>query len=158
VILSRAGEYGVQIALHLAEQHRDGYVPVRELARQCGIPFYFLGKICHRLTRHGILVSYKGPNGGVALARPSREVTVLQVVEAMEGLEGFERCVLGLDLCDDAYPCPLHTPWRAIKERILHMLSTKNLADLARDMAAGKSMLNPSDQQVPALDPVGRSD
>jgi Rrf2 family protein len=116
-------------------------VPVRELAEQCRIPVHFLGKICHRLTRGGILASYKGPNGGVALARPAEEIRLLQVVEAMDGLDGFGRCVLGLDACDDTLPCPLHATWCVIKLRMLDMLSGATLSDLALQLADGKAIL-----------------
>ncbi len=114
MFLSRPSEYGIQIVLHLARNIPDGFVPVRTLAEDCGIPFYFLGKICHRLTRGGILDSYKGPNGGVTLARPADEITLLQVVEALDGLDGFDGCLLGLAICDNDHPCPFQVQWKVI--------------------------------------------
>jgi Rrf2 family protein len=150
MILSRAGEYGVQIALYLAAERPRGYVPVRELSRRCGIPFFFLGKICHRLSRGGILLSYKGPNGGVALARRPEEITLLEVIQALDGLEGFSRCVLGLEFCDSGAPCPVHDTWSRVKDRILEMLSGKNLGQLAEELGAGKTTL----RQVWAADAV----
>lgn len=141
MILSRTGEYGLQVALELAIREDNSYLPVRTLAERCGIPFHFLGKICHRLTRNGILVSYKGPNGGVALARDADEILLLQIVEALDGLEGFDRCVLGLDACNDEIPCPLHHSWKGIKDRIHKMLSAKTLRQLARELNTGKTRL-----------------
>ncbi len=141
MILSRAGEYGIQIALQLAIGDHDGYLPVRTLAEQTGIPFHFLGKICNRLTHSGILGSYKGPNGGVALSRRPEEIKLIQIVEALDGLEGFDRCVLGLDACDDEIPCPLHHSWRGIKTRILAMFSAKTLSELAEELSTGKTRM-----------------
>ena len=141
MILSRSGEYGLQIVLHLAAEGQTGYVTVRELAGQLGIPFHFLGKICQRLTRQGVLVSYKGPNGGVAMAIAPDRITLLEVVKAIDGLAGWDRCVLGLDRCTGELPCPLHKPWRALKERILGMLSSKTVAQLARELSLGKTTL-----------------
>ncbi len=141
MILSKPGEYGIRIALHLALRERDGesgFQPVRELSRECGIPFHFLGKICYRLTTNGLLVSNKGPRGGVALARPAEEIVAIDVVRAVDGLAGFTRCVLGLDLCDDASPCPMHHRWQAIKHEILEMFKQKSLAEMAAELASGK--------------------
>ena len=141
MILSRTGEYGVQIALHLALRGNPGYVPVRTLAESSDIPFHFLGKICHRLTRAGILASYKGPNGGVSLARPASEITLFDVVRALDGAEVFERCVLGLSRCNDAAPCPLHHTWVGVRQRILQTISQATLSELATELAEGKAIL-----------------
>jgi Rrf2 family protein len=141
LILSKPAEYGIQIALHLALQERRGETglqPVHELSRECGIPFHFLGKICYRLTRNGILVSNKGPRGGVALARPAAEIVAIDVLEALDGLDGFTRCVLGLDMCDDNAPCPMHHRWQAVKVQILEMFEQKSLAEMAVELASGK--------------------
>lgn len=141
MILSKPGEYGIQIALHLALRERrgeTGYQPVRELSRECGIPFHFLGKICYRLTQNNLLISSKGPRGGVALARPAAEIVAIDVVEAVDGLAGFTRCVLGLDLCNDEAPCPMHDRWKAVKEQILELFAQKSLAEMAEELASGK--------------------
>lgn len=141
VILSKAGEYGVRIALQLAvDGAAAGYVPVRELSRRCDVPVYFLGKICHRMTRAGILDSHKGPNGGVTLARAPRSITLLEVVEALDGLEVFKRCFLGLPFCGEE-PCPVHDTWSEIKSGILAMLSTRTLEQVAADVVAGKAVV-----------------
>ena len=141
MILSRAGEYAVQVALHLACERGRKYVPVHELADRSGAPYHFLAKICQRLTQAGILESAKGQNGGVALARPAAEVTLLQVVEALGPLAAFHGCVLGLAECGDASPCPLHDDWGPIKKRIKEMLDGKNLAQFAGDLKTGKVSL-----------------
>jgi Rrf2 family iron-sulfur cluster assembly transcriptional regulator len=141
LILSKPGEYGIQIALHLAlrELRGDGGLqPVRELAQECGIPVHFLGKICYRLTKNGILISHKGPRGGVALARPASEIVAVDVVNAVDGLAGFTHCVLGLDRCDDDAPCPMHDHWKAVKQQILAMFERKSLAELASELDSGK--------------------
>lgn len=141
MLLSRSAEHGIRITLHLAAEGQKGFVPVRHLADRCGVPFYFLGKICHRLTRAGILDSYKGPNGGVALSKPTAEIRVLDIVEALDGLAGFDRCLLGLDFCENEAPCPMHEAWKKIKGEILEMMSAKTLAQLAEELVGGKTYL-----------------
>ena len=142
MILSKACEYGIRVVLLLASQDDlDTYHPVRALAERCGSPQYFLSKICGKLTRDGILTSYKGPNGGVALARPLDEITLMHVVESIDGRDRFGLCVLGLEPCSSTDPCPVHEEWTGIKAAILRMLEDRNLQALVDDLAAGKTTL-----------------
>jgi Rrf2 family protein len=141
-LFKKTSQYALQVVLHLAAQETpDTYVTVRRLAERCGVPYHFLGKICHRLTRAGLLHSYKGPNGGVALARPSAEVTLLEVVDATDGREAFEQCVLGLDPCHADLPCPMHAEWEGIRDRIVEMLSSRTLGELVEELARGETTL-----------------
>lgn len=142
MILSKTAEYGIRIILQLAVEGGDAsYVPARELARRCGIPVHFLGKICHKLTRGGVLSSHKGPGGGVALATPPSQISLLSVIGALDELGPFERCVLGTPFCGDR-PCPLHESWAGIKEQILCMLSDRNVEEIAAEIVEGRASLN----------------
>ena len=95
MLLSRACEYGIQAVLYLAKHHDVPYISVKEIAEKHDISFHFLGKILQTLTQKGLLTSYKGPKGGVSLARSPQELTVLQVVEAIDGVEFLRKCVVG---------------------------------------------------------------
>jgi Rrf2 family protein len=142
MILSKACEYGIRVVLLLATQDGPGvYHPVRTLADRCGSPHYFLSKICGQLARDGILNSHKGPNGGVALARSLTDVTLMHVVESIDGRDRFDKCVLGLEPCSSSMPCPVHDEWVDIKTAMLGMLENRNLQDLADDLATGKTSL-----------------
>lgn len=149
MILSKACEYAIRVVLHLAAEPREGFVPVRELAGKCSIPYHFLSKICGALTQHGVLVSHKGPHGGVMLALPPEEIRLVTVVEAIDGWRDFQRCVLGLEPCGPESPCPLHFEWADIKEAFRRMLSEKTLRDLAEELAEGRTSLK-SNRSVPA--------
>ncbi len=130
MLLSRACEYAIQAVLYLAEHHDAPYVPVKEIAEHNAISPHFLGKIVQTLTQKGLLVSYKGPKGGVRLAKAPEDITVLQVVEAIDGLEFFHRCVIGLPKCGDHNACALHHRWGKIRQEIYDMLSEKSIAQL----------------------------
>jgi Rrf2 family protein len=138
MILTRAGEYAIRVALHLACERERRYVPIHELAERSDAPYHFLAKICQRLTQAGILESCKGPNGGIALVPAPTDVTLLEVVEALGALDGFGGCVLGMMSCGDESPCPLHDQWAQIKQRIQAMLGGKSLAALAEDLSSGR--------------------
>jgi Rrf2 family protein len=141
MLLSRSAQYGVRTALHLASAAPGQYVPVHDLALRCEAPFSFLAKICHRLTRAGILGSQKGPNGGVALSLPPDRLTLFQIVDATGGLESYQQCVLGLDPCDEDHRCPLHEMWAPIKDRMRTMLEQTTLDGLADDLRDGRATL-----------------
>lgn len=141
MVLSRAAEHGIRVALYLAREPGRRF-PVRELAGHSGAPYHFLAKICQRLAQAGVLESFKGPHGGIGLAAPPAATTVLSVVEALDGLDGFRQCVLGLAACNDSSPCPLHGRWAPIKADIQDMFAAKSLADLADDLSAGRVSLD----------------
>lgn len=132
-MFSRACEYAIQALLYLAERPPGVYATVREVAKQRTIPFHFLGKIVQHLTKRGLLISSKGPNGGIALASSADEITLLQVVEAIDGLDLTTQCVIGLPTCLDSNPCPLHIDWRKSRLQIIRMLARKTLRQLVTE-------------------------
>lgn len=130
--LSKACAYGLRAVLYVAA-HRGGrdYVPIREIADELGLSFHFLTKILQQLSERGLMISYRGPRGGVALARHPARITLLQVVEAIDGAELFSSCVLGLARCGERRPCPLHKAWvgeRTTLRRIFERATVDSLA------------------------------
>jgi Rrf2 family protein len=133
MLLSRACEYAIRAVLYLAK-HQDGaYVSVKEIAEQTDVSFHFLGKILQTLTQKGLLISYKGPKGGIQLAKSPDEITVFQVVEAIDGLNVLKQCVLGLPNCGEGKPCALHDQWGPIRAEIADMFQGKSIAQLLND-------------------------
>ncbi|HEX9764839.1 MAG TPA: Rrf2 family transcriptional regulator [Candidatus Acidoferrales bacterium] len=132
MLYSRPCEYAIRATTYLARQAQSRLVPVGEIARAEGIPVPFLSRILYQLARAGVLYSRKGPGGGFQLARPARETVLREVVAAIDGLDGLQRCVLGLNQCSDDAPCPLHEMWKGVRGRMTAYLDRVSLADLAR--------------------------
>jgi len=132
VLYSRPCEYAIRATTYLARQPQSRLVPVGEIARAEGIPIPFLSRILYQLARAGLLYSRRGPGGGFQLARPAREMALREVVAVIDGLDGFQRCVLGLNQCSDDAPCPLHDMWKGLRGRLTAYLDRVSLADLAR--------------------------
>ncbi|OGG56343.1 MAG: hypothetical protein A3F84_22200 [Candidatus Handelsmanbacteria bacterium RIFCSPLOWO2_12_FULL_64_10] len=135
MLLSRACTYGVRAVLFLATRTDTHPVLVKDIARRLGIPFHFLGKIVQEMVKAGVLVSYKGRNGGVALARPTNQIKVREVVEAIDGPDLLKGCVLGLPECSGDHPCPLHDGWSGIREEIETMLGDRSVAEMMNGLA-----------------------
>jgi Rrf2 family protein len=131
-ILSRPAHYSIQASLYIASRAKGRpFVPVKEISAQLGISFYFLAKIIQALVKAGIFSSYKGPHGGVSLAKPAGEITLMDLVSAIEGEDCFDDCLLGLPGCGEEKPCPLHDSWDSIRGTLKAMFRTTTLADLA---------------------------
>jgi Rrf2 family protein len=132
MILSRACEYGVQALIYLHSRADGEYVSVPVIARAQKISPSFLSKIVRQLVTNKLLDSMKGPGGGVRLSRPADRIQLLDIVRAIDGLEGFERCVIGEPHCSDRRPCPVHSFWLPIRQSIHKMFSEHSLSDLSQ--------------------------
>jgi Rrf2 family protein len=117
----------------------DRKVGLKEIADNQDIPAHFLSKILQILVKYKLLVSVKGPNGGFGLYRKPEDITLLEVVSAIDGLDIFDRCGIGLKQCDDAHPCPIHNKFKFLRESIRNTLMKETLADLIFTVEEGKS-------------------
>ncbi|NOZ74737.1 MAG: Rrf2 family transcriptional regulator [FCB group bacterium] len=131
MIFSKACIHGLVAVMSVASKSPDRpYIPIGELSRELHISFHFLTKVLQILTRKAILKSYRGPNGGIALARPSRDIHLIEVVEAIDGKGLFETCILGLSGCGTETPCPLHDHWAQVRELLQQSLEEITLASI----------------------------
>lgn len=134
MIFSRASEYAIRAMLYVAAFSQDGPVTVRKIAKGINIPSPTLAKVVQSLARKGLLTSYKGPGGGVVLGRPAAEVTLLEVVEVIEGDSINKECVMGVPGCSEQTThCPLHDRWGAIRGDIVAMLGERSVAEFAAE-------------------------
>ncbi|MBM2840993.1 MAG: transcriptional regulator, BadM/Rrf2 family [Bacteroidetes bacterium] len=134
IIFSRRCEYALQAVLYLALKEGGEKTSIKELTHHIQIPSPFLAKILQDLTHTGLLKSGKGPHGGFALAKPAREITMFQIVEAMDGTAFTNGCVLGFTECSTTTPCAMHDEWSGIRDRIADALKKKDLAVMAKQM------------------------
>ena len=130
--------------MYLAQEGGDEYISAKEIGRHLDISAHFLTKIMQQLTAAGLVKSYRGPNGGLALARSASSISVRDIYIALEGDGLFTECVLGLPGCGNRKPCPFHDRWAGARERINRMMSEQTLADLGKDLREGVYRLRPS--------------
>jgi len=136
MLLSKSCEYGIRASLYLASRQEEGYVSIGEISNELDISFPFLTKIFQKLTQAGLMTSYRGPNGGIALARSAGQITLLDIVLAIDGSALFTECVLGLPGCGNQKPCPLHNQWAKERTRLEAMFTNTTLADVSEDIAS----------------------
>lgn len=134
-ILSTRCIYALRAVMYTAlETRARPYVSIRGMAEDLDMPFHFLTKVLQDLTRHGILTSSRGAAGGVAFARRPEDLSLLAIVEIIEGPELFTRCLLGLEGCGDRKPCPLHRAWAPERKRLKALFARTRLSDITRGL------------------------
>lgn len=142
-LLSRACEYGLRACLYLSSSSRDGYVSIREISEKLDISAAFLTKVLQQLTAAGIMASSRGPAGGVAFTRPLSQITLKDIVVAIDGGQMFTECVLGLPGCGEQKPCPFHARWAVERERLEKIFRQTSLDDMAGTMETFDTRLRP---------------
>lgn len=131
MILSKSCVYGLRASVYLASKKEDHFITIKKLSDDLNISFHFLTKVLQQLTKDEILESYKGPNGGVKLAKPAHSVTFLDVVISIDGKYMLSDCLLALPACGELNPCPLHDEWHQLKENLRSMMANITLEDLS---------------------------
>ncbi len=134
-LLSKACIYGIRASIFIAiEDGENKFIPISKIAKELYLSSHFLTKILQELTKKEIFESYKGPNGGVKLVKPAKDVSLMEIVEAIDGKNLFEECALGLEGCGHYYPCPLHYSWVEHRESIKKLFNDENLYTLAESV------------------------
>jgi len=134
--LARRGDYAVRAVLELARHHGQNRRKAREISAVTEVPPQYLPQILASLVRSGFLVATAGPVGGYELARPPGQITLLQVVEAIEGPFRSDVCVLRGGPCDWDRVCPVHIPWTAAERAFREQLASWTFEELAAADAA----------------------
>lgn len=131
-MFSKACEYGIRAVLYIASQSlKERRVKIGDIVQQTGSPEAFTGKILGLLSRHGLVDSYTGPGGGFEIKKEKiRQITIEQIVRAIDGNEFFEGCALGLSHCDEKNPCPMHHSVVKIRENMFYVLQHTSIYDL----------------------------
>jgi Rrf2 family transcriptional regulator, iron-sulfur cluster assembly transcription factor len=142
-MFSTSCHYGLQAMIYIALKSSDEKnVDLTQIAGELDIPKHFLSKILQQLVKSKLLHSMKGPTGGFRLSRPSNQITLVQVINAIDGLDIFNKCGIGFKACDDAHPCPIHHEYKVVRNRIQHLFETKTLMELTVDIESGDSIIS----------------
>lgn len=131
MLFSPPCEYAIRALTYLAGQESGKPTSVAIIASNAGVPSQFLSKILLTLKKSGILKATKGPGGGYYLSLPPTQITLGDIANAIDKpSENGERCVLGLDLCRDDHPCPLHNEWKLFKAEVDTKINNLSIQEL----------------------------
>ncbi|MCC7518772.1 MAG: Rrf2 family transcriptional regulator [Verrucomicrobiae bacterium] len=130
--ITRAGEYAVLAATHLARQGPGRAVMIEEICETEKIPRSFLAKILQALCRAGLVRSQRGVHGGFRLAHPPSKISVLRLIEAIEGPIALQRCLDETESCRRADACTLADIFGEAQQRLTEVFAKTTVSDLLR--------------------------
>jgi Rrf2 family protein len=133
--ISRKSDYALRAMVYVAAWDNDKICSINEISDAEKVPREYLAKILKELSLQGFLHSYKGINGGYRLARPRKDITFLNIIEAMQGKIAVNDCIrhANPDGCSRKPGCAMHDFWKAEQQRVTESLGSVNLANLDYD-------------------------
>lgn len=142
-MLTKATEYAIRAMVYIAlknmEERRPGY---REIAHEIEAPEHFTAKILQTLVKQGVLQSAKGRGGGFFCLTDRGPVTIIEIIQHIEGLKLFTRCGIGLSRCSDENPCPIHNEYAVIRNQYQQMAANTTIQSLAVKIRKGDAVIN----------------
>ena len=122
-------EHAIRVMTYLASQ-KERRFSVNVLHRELNIPYKYLGRLMSKLSQAGLVKVEQGKYGGFQLARELHKIYLYEIVGVVEGLDDYDRCILGFAQCSNENPCPLHFKWVEIQSKLKELMYNTSLADL----------------------------
>jgi Rrf2 family transcriptional regulator, iron-sulfur cluster assembly transcription factor len=136
-MLSNSCRYGIRAVIYLASQPLSGgKTGIKKISSDLDLPKPFLAKILQQLAKQKILSSSKGPHGGFSLLKDPRKITLLDIVNTIDGNDVFTNCVMHNGSCEGVEknnkPCPLHKDYEKTRTDMVSLFSRKTIYDLVK--------------------------
>ena len=145
-MLSNTCKYALRATIYIAlKEEENKKIGLKKIAEELDIPSPFLGKILQTLAKKRLLNSTKGPNGGFGLGKKSEEITIIDIVEIIDGLEYFKTCLIGLQSCTDDpenHPCSTHHKYSPIRDQVYSLFKNTTIKSLTEDIDASEGFIN----------------
>ncbi len=127
--LSKTSEYALRILGFMINSEKQVFT-ARYLVTYLHIPDKYLRRLMTDLARNGFIKSIQGREGGYVFAKNATTIHLSEIIDAVEGMDKYTGCLLGLNNCSDDSPCSLHYAYAPIRNQVLNLLDTLTLADL----------------------------
>jgi Rrf2 family protein len=131
MLYSKTAKYAVLALAEIARRSPESAVPTRTIAEAASVPYPHLAKILIHLKRADLVISLRGKRGGIKLARPANEITIRDVVVALDGAGMLADCPLLLEPCTCERECSLHPIWKPARDAVVRFLEATSIADVA---------------------------
>jgi Rrf2 family iron-sulfur cluster assembly transcriptional regulator len=130
--LTRGADYGLRGMIYLAQRPLGEVALVKDVASEQSVPESYLAKIFQDLCRSGLMVSHRGARGGFSLAREPAEISLREMIEAIEGPIFLLPCLGSRQRCDQRQECSLYEAMNQAQQILLEQLDRTSLQSLAR--------------------------
>lgn len=132
-IIRRSTDYGLRALVYIANGSEGVPLQASEISEAENLSEEYIQKILRALSEAGILAVHRGPAGGFELARSPADITLLDVMEVLQGPVAINKCLLGKDACPNAERCSVRARWTGMQAQLLGFLRSMTLADLLQD-------------------------
>ncbi|AXI99571.1 transcriptional regulator, BadM/Rrf2 family [Cyclonatronum proteinivorum] len=133
-LLSQGAQYTISAIIALAREPMGKAVSAGDLARPLNCPAAYLSQTLARLVPHKIIDTRRGLNGGVYLLKEPKDIRLIDIVNAIDGSDFFEKCFLGIPGCGHIEPCPFHETWANMRTEIQMWLENTTIEDASSGM------------------------
>lgn len=131
-MFNKETEYALRGLVYIQTQNIQGKRPgIAEIAEQIDAPHFYTAKILQRLVKQGFLNSLKGKGGGFYFDQNKADISLKDLITAIQGSNLFYGCGFGLKHCDENNPCPLHNKYASIREGLLNLVTEETIQSLA---------------------------
>ena len=129
--LSRAAEYAIRGILYLSSKPDFEVCCIEEVAKAQDMPSPYLAKLFQSLVKKGYMRSFRGTGGGFALAKEPKDITLLEIIETIEGNMFLNECMIREGYCRNDASCPVHRVWKNAQRMFLDYLGRCTFEELA---------------------------
>lgn len=142
-MLSKSTEYAIRALVYVQLRNWDKKRPgVSEIAKEIEAPEAYTAKILQTLTKSKLLDSAKGRGGGFFYSENQSNLTLYDVIHAVEGDACFHKCGFGLKQCNNDNPCPLHDQYKLVRDGFFDIVKTVSIRSLSEKILQGEAVLN----------------
>lgn len=136
-MLSNSCRYGIRAVIYIASHMSgDGKIGIKQISNDLDLPTPFLAKILQQLAKQKILSSLKGPHGGFSLLRDPKDITLLDIVNTIDGYDTFTNCIMHKGTCEgvtlENKICPLHEDYEKNRSELIKLFSSKTIDELVK--------------------------
>lgn len=129
MILSKTSQYAIRVLSYMINSDLQVF-SAHHLIKTLGIPDKYLRQLLTTLSKAGFIKSIRGREGGYVFARNANRIHLSEIIEAVEGMDKYQKCLLGFSECDDIHPCSLHEKWAPLREQLLSFLRNTTLIEV----------------------------
>ena len=126
---SKTTFYALNILSFMAKND-DFRMSANYLHQKLNLPYSYIRSVMLSLAKNNIINSINGRNGGFILSRDKPQIFLSEIIDVTEGLESFNKCIMGFDKCPFNYGCYMHPIWTRMRDEILNVFRNTSLADL----------------------------
>lgn len=141
-MLSLTCQTAIKAVIYLASKfEKEEKASIKEIAEFIHASEHTVGKMLQVLVKNEVISSLKGPTGGFFITRKQLGKPVIDIIKAIDGIEVFDECGLGLSKCSVTHPCPIHNDYKLIRDQFKQMCRQKTVADLCEPVNHGLAYL-----------------